>query len=579
MVKRWTLGGRITALCVLAALVLGVIAVSAAVTAETNRSQVTGLLDRIGPLRTDVAQLLTVVVDQETGVRGFALTRTDDFLAPYRDGTSEEVRLIDQMRGLARDTKINRQLTIIQAQTTAWRAQIAEPTLVAARAGAPADLLPILSTGAKNRFDQIRASITDLQNDVADLRDTAAHDIRHSASQVLSLLVLAAIVVVLAGVLLALLMARLVTRPVVELAGEVRRVARGEYDLEIDVTGPPEVARLSGDINAMRQQIVADLATVRRARLQLEEANRLLERQAEELTRSNRDLEQFAYVASHDLQEPLRKVASFCQLLQRRYAGQLDERADQYIMFAVDGAQRMQRLINDLLAFSRIGRITNGFTEVDLDQVLTEVAAQLNWRREQVGGEITWSNLPTVRGEEPLLSALFTNLISNSLKFRHPDRPPRVHLAAERVGDEWQISCSDNGIGIEPEYADKIFVIFQRLHPKDEYPGTGIGLAIVKKIIEYHNGRVWLDRDDREGALIRFTLPVTAADAAATAAPPAEPTAEPTAESTVGSPTVPTAGPADESTGQPQQTEPAPTAPPFLITAAADATSAEENAS
>jgi light-regulated signal transduction histidine kinase (bacteriophytochrome) len=276
---------------------------------------------------------------------------------------------------------------------------------------------------------------------------------------------------------------------------------------------------LARDINAMRQQIVADLGTVRRAREQLEAANRLLEQQAEELTRSNRDLEQFAYVASHDLQEPLRKVASFCQLLQRRYAGQLDERADQYIAFAVDGAQRMQRLINDLLAFSRIGRITSGFGELDLDRVVTDVAAQLNWRSEQVDGVVTWSGLPTVRGEEPLLAALFTNLISNSLKFRHPDRPPRVHLGAERVGDEWHFSCTDNGIGIEPEYADKIFVIFQRLHPKNEYPGTGIGLAIAKKIIEYHGGRIWLDPEAHEGAVIRFALPAIADEATSPAEP------------------------------------------------------------
>jgi light-regulated signal transduction histidine kinase (bacteriophytochrome) len=298
-----------------------------------------------------------------------------------------------------------------------------------------------------------------------------------------------------------------VTRPVVTLAGEVRRVARGEYDLEIASDGPPEVARLAGDINMMRQQIVADLGTVRGARLQLEEANQRLERQAEELTRSNRDLEQFAYVASHDLQEPLRKVASFCQLLQRRYAGQIDERADQYIAFAVDGAQRMQRLINDLLAFSRIGRITTGFTDIDLDRVVSDGAGQLTWRSEQADAAITWSGLPTVHGEEPLLSALFTNLISNSLKFRHPDRPARVHISAERVGDEWHISCADNGIGIEPEYADKIFVIFQRLHPKNEYPGTGIGLAIAKKIIEYHGGRIWLDTEAREGTLIQIALP------------------------------------------------------------------------
>jgi light-regulated signal transduction histidine kinase (bacteriophytochrome) len=256
----------------------------------------------------------------------------------------------------------------------------------------------------------------------------------------------------------------------------------------------------------MRQQIVRDLGVVGRTKQQLEEANELLERQAEELTRSNRDLEQFAYVASHDLQEPLRKVASFCQLLQRRYAGQLDERADQYIAFAVDGASRMQRLINDLLAFSRIGRITSGFTDVDLDRVVAEAANQLDARLEQSGGELLWSDLPVVRGEEALLSALLTNLVGNSLKFRHPERPPRVRVSAERVGDEWQISCEDNGIGIEAEFADKVFVIFQRLHPKDMYPGTGIGLAIAKKVVERHGGRIWAESGASGGARFCFTL-------------------------------------------------------------------------
>jgi signal transduction histidine kinase len=523
MVKGWSLGGRITALTALVGTVLAAIAVTAAVAAEANRAQVSGLFNRIGPLRTDSAQLLTVVVDQETGVRGFALTHSEDFLAPYRDGVTEEHRLIAEMRGLSHDRAVNAQLSTVESLAAGWRAEIAEPTVVAARAGAATDTLPALSSGAKARFDAVRAAINELQNKVNELRATAASDVRNSENLVVSLLILAAIVVVLAGIALTTLLRQLVTRPVVDLASQVRRVARGEYDREIRSVGPPEVTRLAADVNAMRQQIVADLATVRRARAQLEDANRRLEQQAEELTRSNRDLEQFAYVASHDLQEPLRKVASFCQLLQRRYAGQLDERADQYILFAVDGAQRMQRLINDLLAFSRIGRITSGLTEVDLDKVVADAAAQLNWRREQVGGEITWSGLPVVRGEEPLLAALFTNLISNSLKFRHPDRPPRVRLEARQVGDAWQISCSDNGIGIEPEYAEKIFIIFQRLHPKDEYPGTGIGLAIVKKIIEYHGGRIWLDSEPREGTLISFTLPVIRTETAA----PAEPAGEP----------------------------------------------------
>jgi light-regulated signal transduction histidine kinase (bacteriophytochrome) len=194
-------------------------------------------------------------------------------------------------------------------------------------------------------------------------------------------------------------------------------------------------------------------------------------------------------------------------MLERRYAGQLDERADQYIAFAVDGAQRMQRLINDLLAFSRIGRLTAGFTDVDLNAVLADVATQVEAAREYANGRITWDRLPLVEGEEPLLTTLFANLVSNSLKFRRPDAPPLVHVSARDLDGQWEITVRDNGIGIEPEFADKVFVIFQRLHAKDAYPGTGIGLAIVKKIVEYHGGRVWLDPDVTEGTTIRFTLP------------------------------------------------------------------------
>jgi light-regulated signal transduction histidine kinase (bacteriophytochrome) len=299
---------------------------------------------------------------------------------------------------------------------------------------------------------------------------------------------------------------RLVSRPLLELAEQVRGVAAGDYERQITSDGSPELVQLAKDIDAMRRQIASELAQVREARGHVQWVNDQLHAQTEELTRSNRDLEQFAYVASHDLQEPLRKVASFCQLLQRRYSGQLDERADQYIAFAVDGAQRMQRLINDLLAFSRIGRLTGGFVDVDLNRVLGDVSSQLELRAGD--GKITWSRLPVVEGEEALLTTLFVNLIGNSLKFRRPDVPPAVQVTAERDGKEWQITVRDNGIGIEPEFADKVFVIFQRLHARDAYEGTGIGLAIVKKIVEYHGGRIWLGQDVTEGTEIIFTLPV-----------------------------------------------------------------------
>jgi signal transduction histidine kinase len=346
-----------------------------------------------------------------------------------------------------------------------------------------------------------------MQAQIQALRTKSAVAARQTSQTLVALQIAAAAIVILAGAALLLLLDRMVSRPVVELAEQVRDAAEGNYDRHIASGGSPELAGLADDVDAMRQKIAAELSEVREARTQVEWINDQLKIQAEELTRSNRDLEQFAYVASHDLQEPLRKVASFCQLLQRRYSGQMDERADQYIGFAVDGAQRMQRLINDLLAFSRIGRLTSGFTDVDLNRVLEEVRSQLE-ARAGADGEIIWTGLPTVEGEEPLLTTLFVNLIGNSLKFRRPDVPPVIQISARRDGDEWQITVRDNGIGIEAEFADKVFVIFQRLHARDAYEGTGIGLAIVKKIVEYHGGRIWLDLDVDEGTSINFTIPV-----------------------------------------------------------------------
>src|SRR5205823_4168445 len=375
------------------------------------------------------------------------------------------------------------QVRQIQGEAAQWRAAIAMPVIEAVRAGDRTSAQAQVEVAARNQFDIVRADVGRLQDAIADLREQTVASVKDSSRQLVELLVAAGLVILLAAVLLIVLLRYLVARPVAHLAAEVRTVAGGDYEHIVVIDGPPEVTRLAGDVESMRRRIVKDLREVAQARQGIEAANRQLEQQTDELTRSNRDLEQFAYVASHDLQEPLRKVISFCQLLQRRYADQLDERANQYIAFAVDGAQRMQRLINDLLAFSRIGRLTAGFTDVDLNAVVQEAVNQREAALAETGGTVTWADLPTVRGEEPLLSSLLGNLISNSIKFRRPGEPPRVHLQARRVGDEWEISCQDNGIGIQSEYADKVFVIFQRLHAKEVYPGTGIGLAIAKKII------------------------------------------------------------------------------------------------
>ncbi|MGI5524073.1 sensor histidine kinase [Micromonospora sp. CA-259024] len=504
----WSLRRRvITLLTVVGVLLIGLATAEAAMAAR-NRTQIDAVLNQTGPLRVQSQELLNALLDQETAVRGYAVSGDPADLSPYRAGLDQERSVVAAMQTLLDDyPQIGQELRIVEERAGQWRQSVAEPVIVTTEQSGTRAGQALVTDQARQQFDQVRSAVGDLQEEIQAARERAATDVRNSSNLLVVLLIVAALVVVVAGAVLLLSLDRMVIRPLTGLADQVREVAEGDYQHGIATAGPPEFIRLGEDVDAMRQKIAADLAEVRAARERIEWVNSQLQKQAEELTRSNRDLEQFAYVASHDLQEPLRKVASFCQLLQRRYAGQLDERADQYIAFAVDGAQRMQRLINDLLAFSRIGRLTTGFAEVDLNKVMGDVAGQTEAARQYADAELTWTELPVISGEEPLLTNLLANLVSNSIKFRRPDVPPKVHISARLVGAEWEISCQDNGIGIEPEFADKIFVIFQRLHSKDAYPGTGIGLAIVKKIVEYHGGRVWVDTDVPEGTAIRFTLP------------------------------------------------------------------------
>jgi PAS domain S-box-containing protein len=229
---------------------------------------------------------------------------------------------------------------------------------------------------------------------------------------------------------------------------------------------------------------------------------------AMDLARSNAELEQFAYVASHDLQEPLRMVASYTQLLGRRYKGKLDPDADEFIGFAVDGARRMQELINDLLAYSRVGTRALHVEDLDMGHLVDQVIADLSAAIADAGATVTRDELPIVRGDRTQLRQLFQNLMANGIKFSRPDTPPHVHVSATRESHAWSFAVSDNGIGIEPQYLDRIFVLFQRLHSPGEYPGTGIGLAICKKIIERHGGHIEVASQAGKGTTFRFTIPV-----------------------------------------------------------------------
>lgn len=243
----------------------------------------------------------------------------------------------------------------------------------------------------------------------------------------------------------------------------------------------------------------------------VEAVNQMLLHRTEELAWSNAELEQFAYVASHDLKEPLRMVSSFVTLLQKRYEGRLDAKADRYIYFVVDGVRRMQELIEGLLEYSRAGRHEIAFGPVDMNAVRDQALLNLRQAIAETGAQIVAEPLPTLFGNALQLTQVIQNLVANALKFRRTGAIPHVRITCRRSGDVWIFSVADDGIGLDTAYADKIFNIFQRLHLRTEYPGTGIGLAVCKKVVERHGGRIWVASSPGQGADFQFTLPVEGA--------------------------------------------------------------------
>ncbi|HEX6022138.1 MAG TPA: ATP-binding protein, partial [Solirubrobacter sp.] len=452
------------------------------------------LTDKLSPAALAAGDLTAAMLDQETGIRGYALSGEDRFLEPYRLGRRNAEAALAQLNGLGLKP-FRDELRAIEATARAWQEGYAEPTLAQVRSD-PARARDRAEVQAgKERFDAFRSAVARLQTQLKPARENARDRLDNAARVMLAWVIFTGAVILLSVFFVARGLRKRLVVPLERLAARVRQVARGDFEHEVTADGALEVVNLAHDVDTMRARIVAELASLREAEA--------------ELKRSNAELEQFAYVASHDLQEPLRKVASFCQLLQQRYGGQLDERADQYIGFAVDGARRMQDLINDLLAFSRVGRFEQPHVDVDCNALVERVRSDLSGALEDA--EIDVGPLPTVHGDAGLLRVVFQNLIGNAVKFRG-DEPPVVRVQAERDGDFWRFSCSDNGIGIDPEYAERIFVLFQRLHPRSQYEGTGIGLAMCRKIVEYHGGRIWLGTGDGPGSTFYFTLPVQPED-------------------------------------------------------------------
>jgi signal transduction histidine kinase len=494
--------GPLLAMTIGVLLVLAVVGIGLALLAngQVGRDRAL-LLNQVGPARRTSLTLENALINQETGVRGYLITGQPNFLEPYRSGLESEARAYAALHASenAVGPVVAAEVEMVRKRAQTWQREYVAPALT--HPHEPAKRLIKANVKGKRLFDTVRASLARLQS-ALEYEDSHTRSQLESAADNLQLLLIVAAALILGGVLGAgLLLRQAITRPLARLGSEARRVAGGEFATPLQIaSGPREIAAVGTEIDAMRKRIVDELATVEAARRQVEE-------QAVELTRSNVELEQFAYVASHDLQEPLRKIASFCQALQTRYRGQLDERADQYIDFAVDGAKRMQTLINDLLAFSRAGHSGREQQLIELSDVVADAQSALAGALDGGDASVVVGELPSVLGDRAQLTSLFQNLIGNAVKFRGAE-PPVVRISAQRHANEWQLSCADNGIGIEPEYAERIFLIFQRLHSREAYEGTGIGLALCRKIVEYHGGRIWLDTHHSDGACFRFTLPI-----------------------------------------------------------------------
>ncbi len=405
------------------------------------------------------------LTDAETSQRGYVLTGEESYLGPYNGAASKVHENSKDLRQMTGDHPVQQRTLDRLQPVIAARLAILERWIEIRRQGglhAGADFIP--ESSGKREMDESRMEIAGMRQEEDYLLVQRSLGVERASSRTR--------VAIVTGNALAVLF--LFSAGVV-----VQREMGRRKDAE------DEIRSLNVDLERRVEELAESM---------------------KDLARSNSELQQFAYVASHDLQEPLRMVASFTQLLARRYKEKLDDDARDFINYAVDGATRMQTLITDLLSYSRVGTQGKPLESTRCDEVLDRVLSNFRLAVKESGAVITRDPLPTVMADPVQLGQLFQNLIANAIKFRG-EGSPNVHVSAERRGGDWEISVRDNGIGISQEHADRIFVIFQRLHTKTEYPGTGIGLAICKKIAERHGGRIWVEPSPGGGSTFRFTIP------------------------------------------------------------------------
>ena len=476
-------------------LILLVMLAIAALTLVRLREGAT-VADRLGredaPALQAIDDLKVQIGNEQIAVNRFLLSSEvtprgrEDFLAPYfraHDVTFGDLAVLDELEGDTGSKELTTTLTELRNQIQIVEAE-SDKAIAAIRDGAS---IEVANSTDFAQADAVRSLAAGIGDEVALSIRLSAADAQRSASESTRLVVIASVL----GIGLSLLVAALVTlsisAPLRRLTATADRIAAGEMV-------EPAPSHRRDEIGSLTRAVTKMVQT--------------LNQQAGELKRSNGDLEQFAYVASHDLQEPLRMVSGFTGLLKRRYVGKLDADADEYIEFAVGGANRMQALINDLLSYSRVGREEIAGKPVNTQIVLDQALANLSSAIEERSALVSSGELPTVWANQGMVVRLFQNLIGNALKFCKAERPI-VRIQAEARGAEWLFSVADNGIGIEAQYKDRIFMIFQRLHKQSEYPGTGIGLAVCKRIVERTGGRMWLESEPGKGTTFFFTLPAT----------------------------------------------------------------------